>query len=113
MSSIPPTGALFAAFLGYNPVEMILAGMPLSVTATIPPATLALLTGVTWFPTTLAHAFMPSLASTFIIGAVLSLIAAALCARGGERYVYGVHGHGTEESQKKTPPHQESGEGEK
>jgi len=109
MSSIPPTGALFAAFLGYNPVQMILTGMPLSVTGTIPPATLAILTGVTWFPTTLAHAFMPSLAFTFIIGAILSLVAAALCARGGERYVYGIHGHGTEGSPQ-NPPHQVPGE---
>ena len=92
MSSIPPTGALFAAFLGYNPVEMILAGLPVSVTGTIAPATLVLLTGVTWFPTTLATAFMPSLATTFIFGAILSLIAAALCARGGERYVHEIHG---------------------
>ena len=28
MSAIPPTGALFAAFLGYNPIHIILAGLP-------------------------------------------------------------------------------------
>jgi len=28
MSEIPPTGALFEAFLGYNPVSTILAGIP-------------------------------------------------------------------------------------
>jgi len=78
MSHIPPTGALFAAFLGYNPVQMILAELPLSVTAAISPATLA-------------HAFMPSLASTFIVGAIISLIAAALCSRGGEKYVHEIH----------------------
>jgi MFS family permease len=110
MSSIPPTGALFAAFLGYNPVQMILTGIPLSVTATISPATLALLTGVTWFPTTLAQAFMPSLASTFIIGAIISLIAAALCAWGGEKYVHGIHGPGTEGAPQKAGPHEVSGE---
>lgn len=110
MSSIPPTGALFAAFLGYNPVQMILTGLPLSVTGTIPPATLTLLTGVTWFPTTLAHAFMPSLATTFIIGAILSLIAAVLCARGGEKYVHDIHhGHGTGGSAREVTPQQVSG----
>jgi hypothetical protein len=109
MSHIPPTGALFAAFLGYNPVQMILTGLPLAITATISPATLALLTGVTWFPTTLAHAFMPSLASTFIIGAILSLIAAALCARGGEKYVHGIHAPGSEGTPKETDPQQVSG----
>ncbi|MDD1694053.1 MAG: MFS transporter [Methanoregula sp.] len=110
MSNIPPTGALFAAFLGYNPVQMILTGLPLSVTGTISPATLALLTGVTWFPTTLAHAFMPSLASTFIIGAILSLIAAALCARGGEKYVHEIHGPGAEGDHRVAGPQQVSGE---
>jgi hypothetical protein len=104
MSHIPPTGALFAAFLGYNPVQMILAGMPLAVTGTIAPATLAILTGVTWFPTTLAHAFMPSLASTFYIGAFLSLIAAMLCARGGAKYVHEIHGPEAEEARGKSGP---------
>jgi MFS family permease len=110
MSQIPPTGALFAAFLGYNPVQMILTGLPLSVTGTIPPATLLILTGVTWFPTTLAHAFMPSLATTFIVGACISLIAAMLCARGGEKYVHEIHGPGAAESGKKADPQVVSGE---
>ena len=57
---------------------MILAELPLSVTAAISPATLA-------------HAFMPSLASTFIVGAIISLIAAALCSQGGEKYVHEIH----------------------
>ena len=110
MSHIPPTGALFAAFLGYNPVQMIMAGMPLSVTGAISPATLALLTGATWFPTTLAHAFMPSLASTFIVGAIISLIAAGMCARGGERYVYEIHTPVTEEAKNETSPQEAAGD---
>ena len=110
MSHIPPTGALFAAFLGYNPVQMILAELPLSMTGAITPATLALLTGATWFPTTLAHAFMPSLASTFIVGAIISLIAAALCARGGEKYVHEIHGPRAVEQGDHTVQQDESGE---
>jgi hypothetical protein len=89
---------------------MILTGMPLAVTTTISPATLAILTGVTWFPTTLAHAFMPSLATTFIIGAILSFIAAAMCARGGEKYVHGVPAPGSEGSPQETTSQQVSGE---
>ena len=54
--------------------------------------------------------FMPSLASTFIIGAILSLIAAAMCAKGGEKYVHGVHGPGSEGSPRETDPQQVSGE---
>jgi len=91
MSAIPPTGALFAAFLGYNPVQMILTGLPAAVTAGISPAALATLTGASWFPTTLAQAFMPSLALTFLIGAAISVISAVLCAMRGEMYVYETH----------------------
>lgn len=88
MSAIPPTGALFAAFLGYNPAQMILSGLSPAVAASIAPATVATLTGVTWFPTTLAHAFMPSLALTFYAGAFISFVAAVLCAMRGDKYVH-------------------------
>lgn len=94
MSAIPPTGALFAAFLGYNPVQMILTGLPATVTAGITHATMATLTGVTWFPTTLAGAFMPSLALTFYVGALISLISAVLCALRGKRYVHELDSEG-------------------
>jgi membrane protein implicated in regulation of membrane protease activity len=88
MSSIPPTGALFAAFLGYNPVHTILISLPQSVVAAISPATIATLTGTTWFPTTLAYAFMPSVRISFYIGALLSVIAAVLSAMTGSRFVH-------------------------
>lgn len=87
MSEIPPTGALFAAFLGYNPVSTILAGIPQSVTATISPETINILTGTSWFPTTLAQAFMPSLHLSFYIGAVLSIIATVLSAMRGSTHM--------------------------
>jgi hypothetical protein len=92
MSTIPPTGALFAAFLGYNPVHAILATVPAGIVATISPATMATLTGTSWFPTTLAHAFMPSLRISFYIGALLSLIAAVLASLTGSRFVHEIHG---------------------
>ncbi|MEI7432838.1 MAG: MFS transporter [Methanomicrobiales archaeon] len=87
MSTIPPTGALFAAFLGYNPVQAILVTVPASIVATISPTTITTLTGTTWFPTTLATAFMPSLRISFYIGALLSIIAAILSAMGGTRVI--------------------------
>jgi MFS family permease len=94
MSAIPPTGALFAAFLGYNPVQMILTGLSPALLGTIAPATLATITGVVWFPTTLAQAFMPSLALSFYIGAAISFIAALLCAMRGDKYVEEIDGTG-------------------
>ncbi len=88
LSSIPPTGALFAAFLGYNPVSTILSSLPPAMMSAIPPQTLATLTGRTWFPSTLARALMPSLRLSFILGAVLCAIAAILSAMRGQRYVH-------------------------
>jgi len=92
MSTIPPTGALFAAFLGYNPVQAILVAVPATVVAGISPETITTLTGTTWFPTTLAQAFMPSLRISFYIGALLSIIAAILSAIGGTRSFPAIHG---------------------
>jgi EmrB/QacA subfamily drug resistance transporter len=91
MSSIPPTGALFAAFLGYNPVSVILTSLPASVVSTIPQQTVTALTSNTWFPNMLSGAFMPSLRMSFYIGALLSIIAAVLSAMRGERYIHDIH----------------------
>jgi O-antigen ligase len=46
------------------------------------------LTGTTWFPSTLANAFIPSLRTSFYIGALLSAIAAILSALRGEKYIH-------------------------
>ena len=88
LSNIPPTSALFSAFLGYNPVNAILITLPPSIVTHIPSTTLNTLTGTTWFPSTLANAFLPSLQISFVIGAVISIIAAILSALRGERYIH-------------------------
>src|SRR5271157_1296302 len=82
-----PTSALFAAFLGYNPVNAILSAIPAAVITSISPSIITVLTGSTWFPTTLGLAFMPSLRVSFYIGAVLSLIAGLLSLMAGARIV--------------------------
>jgi MFS family permease len=88
LSNIPPTGALFSAFLGYNPVNTILSMLPPSLVATIPQSTLNTLTGTTWFPSTLANAFLPSLRISFVIGATFCSLAAILSALRGEKFIY-------------------------
>jgi MFS family permease len=88
LSNIPPTAALFSAFLGYNPVDAILTALPAPLVAHIPQATLNTLTGTTWFPQTLQDAFVPSLRTSFYIGAILSVIAAILSVLRGEKYVH-------------------------
>ena len=88
ISNIPPTAALFSAFLGYNPVNAILACFTSTTCSHIPHSTLNTLTGTTWFPSTLANAFMPSLQTSFYIGAILSAIAAILSALRGGKYIH-------------------------
>ena len=90
LSNIPPTGALFSAFLGYNPVNAILSVLPPAIVSAIPKTTLNTLTGTTWFPSTLANAFVPSLRISFIIGAIFCTLAAILSAFRGERYIHGM-----------------------
>jgi MFS family permease len=92
LSSIPPTGALFAAFLGYNPVTAILGSLPASVLSSIPHAIIADLTSSTWFPQTLSNAFLPTLRVCFFIGAALCIIATLLSALRGQRYIHEIHG---------------------
>ena len=88
LSNIPPTAALFSAFLGYNPVDSILAALPAPLVAHIPQTTLNTLTGITWFPQTLQNAFVPSLRTSFYIGALLSVLAAILSALRGGKYIH-------------------------
>ncbi len=90
LSSIPPTGALFSAFLGFNPVDTILSSLPHQFVASIPSGTLTTLMGTTWFPSTLAEAFMPALRMSFYIGAAFCAVAAILSALRGANYVHEV-----------------------
>jgi MFS family permease len=88
LGNIPPTGALFSAFLGYNPVNAILSVLPAPIVAAIPQSTMTTLTGTTWFPSTLANAFLPSLRTSFYIGAIFCALAAILSALRGEKYIH-------------------------
>jgi EmrB/QacA subfamily drug resistance transporter len=76
-SNVSPTGALFAAFLGYNPMASIIQALPSSLVGAIPQSTLAYLTGTKFFPTAIAPAFMSSLQQAFYICVALSVMAAA------------------------------------
>ncbi|WP_440946250.1 MFS transporter [Methanosarcina sp. T3] len=91
LASMSPTNALFSAFLGYNPMDSILSSMGPGIVNAIPQQIVTTLTDNYWFPQTLQEAFMPALRIPFIIGAVLSGIAAVLSAMRGQRYVYEVH----------------------
>ncbi len=72
------------------------SSLPTQIVGAILHSIIAMLENPDWFPQTLADAFMPSLRLSFIIGAVLSGIAAVLSAMRGEKYVHEIHGKGIE-----------------
>ncbi len=74
IGNLPPTAALFAAFLGYNPLATI---VPAKILHTLTPANQAAVIGKTFFPTLISGPFMTGLHAVFIISIILCFIAAA------------------------------------
>ncbi|MDS0256879.1 MFS transporter [Thermoplasmatales archaeon AK] len=94
-AAVPPTVALFSAFLGINPVASILSSNP-SLASLIPSSSLSVMEGTHWFPLAIAPAFMISLHTVFVIGVVLSFLAAVVSAMRGKKYAAeGAHFVGT------------------
>jgi EmrB/QacA subfamily drug resistance transporter len=83
-SQTPASGALFAAFLGYNPIGTMLQGMG-SVAAGLPTASKVILEGQTFFPNAIASPFMAALTIAFIIAAALCFLAAVFSALRGSK----------------------------
>jgi hypothetical protein len=71
---IPPVSVLFAAFLGYNPIEHLVGPHVLN---SLPAHTQAVLTGHTFFPQLISAPFRSGLQLAFIFAIVACLIAAA------------------------------------
>ncbi|BBD73868.1 MFS transporter [Sulfodiicoccus acidiphilus] len=88
MEHISPTGALFAAFLGYNPVGAILQSLPSSTVSTLSTNTIAYLTSNTFFPTAIAPSFMNALRLSFYIASAMAVVAAVASLLRGKRFVY-------------------------
>ncbi len=85
VGNLPPVSILFAAFLGYNPIQSLLGS---HVLAQLSPANRAALTGHSFFPDLISGPFHSGLATAFIFAAVASLIAAAASWSRGSRYVH-------------------------
>lgn len=73
IAELPPVGVLFAAFLGYNPVQQLLGG----VLPTLPPDQAAFLTGRGFFPQLISGPFSAGLTAAFAF-AVLACVVAAV-----------------------------------
>ena len=83
-SHTPAAGALFGAFLGYNPIGTMLKGMG-SIAAGLPQSTLTTLTSQTFFPNAIASPFMTALTTAFIFAAVLCFLAAVFSGLRGKK----------------------------
>jgi hypothetical protein len=81
MATLPPVSILFAAFLGYNPIQHLLGPHAL---AGLSAHDQSALTGSTFFPTLISGPFRDGLHGAFLFAIVACLIAAgASLLRGG------------------------------
>ena len=73
LAHLPPTSALFAAFLGYNPMGTLL---PLNVQQALPAAKRSILLGHAFFPNLISYPMSIGLHSVFYLSVAMCLVAA-------------------------------------
>ncbi|HXZ03703.1 MAG TPA: MFS transporter [Ktedonobacteraceae bacterium] len=73
IAHLPPTSALFAAFLGYNPMGTL---VPANVLEALPAAKRAILLGHSYFPNLISPPFSQGLHNVFYLSAAMCLVAA-------------------------------------
>ncbi|HEU4978642.1 MAG TPA: MFS transporter [Solirubrobacteraceae bacterium] len=83
VAQLPPVSILFAAFLGYNPMQHLLGPHAL---AALPAADRAAVTGRTFFPQLISAPFRSGLREAFAFAIVACLVAAAASLMRGGRY---------------------------
>jgi MFS family permease len=88
LAALPPVAILFAALLGYNPIQQLLG----PVLAKLPASHAANLTGHTFLPSLISPSFQHGLDIAFEFAIACCLIAAVASLLRGGRYVYDEHG---------------------
>ena len=86
VGALPPVSSLFAAILGVNPIQHLLA--PTGALTNLPPANQQVLTGRTFFPHLISQPFHDGLVVVFSVAAGLALIGAIASLLRGGRYVH-------------------------
>jgi MFS family permease len=86
VASLPPTSSVFAAFLGYNPIQSILG--PMGVLAHLHPAQVSYLTGRSFFPSLIAHPFANGLHEALDFAVAACALAAVASVLIGKQYFY-------------------------
>ena len=84
--SLPPVSTVFAAFLGYNPIQTLLA--PTGVLPTLSKSNLSALTGRQFFPNLISSPFHHGLVIVFTAAAIMGAVAAAVSLMRGRQYYY-------------------------
>ena len=84
VADLPPTSSVFAAFLGYNPIQNLLG--PSGVLAHMPHAQVVFLTGRSFFPSLIAAPFSHGLHEALDFAIVACLVAAGASALMGKQY---------------------------
>ena len=86
VSHLPPVSTVFAALLGYNPVQHLLAAS--GVLATLPRHNVAVLTGKQFFPHLIAGPFHHGLIIVFSAAAAMSVVGALVSLLRGRQFYY-------------------------
>jgi MFS family permease len=87
VAALPPVSVMFAALLGYNPVQTLLG----HAITQLPASHAAYLTGRSFFPALIAPAFSAGLSIAFDFAIAACLIAAVASLLRGKRYVHEEH----------------------
>jgi MFS family permease len=87
VAQLPPVASLFAAFLGFNPIERLLG--PTGALDHVSAHQAATLTGGQFFPQLISGPFHSGLVVVFTAAAVMSVIGALASLLRGGRYVHG------------------------
>jgi hypothetical protein len=88
LAALPPVSIMFAALLGYNPIQMLLG----SALDKLPASHAAYLTGHSFFPSLISGPFQQGLDIAFDFAIAACLIAALASLLRGRRYVHEEHG---------------------
>jgi MFS family permease len=86
LAHLPPIGSLFAAFLGFNPIQ---TEIPHSVLASLGTAHANYLTGRSFFPKLISSSFQQGLRLAFDFAAGITVIAAIASWLRGSKYIHG------------------------
>jgi hypothetical protein len=88
VAHLPPIGSLFAAFLGFNPIQ---TEVPHHILAALGPVRANYLTGRSFFPKLISSSFQQGLRLAFDFAAVLTVLAAVASWLRGSKYIHQIH----------------------